>query len=197
MMLLAVAVATLTLFFANVTYAQQPPDVFQINYFSGANTTGNPDATVRITNPGTSGGSTDPESPGSDMCANLYIFTPDQQLTECCSCRVTPNGLLTLSLNRDLTNNPLTSIKPTTGIIKIVSSSVGNSGCDAKSVTPIAALRAWTTHSQAGSDVTEQKFSDSTLSNAELTTLQDKCLNIQIKGSGKGICACGASTAMP
>src|SRR6202035_2002031 len=78
------------------------------------------DATVRITNVGTQIGSK--TDPAGDMCAMIYVLTPDQQLAECCGCRITPDGLLTLSINDDLTDNPLTPVIPTTGDIKIISS---------------------------------------------------------------------------
>jgi hypothetical protein len=49
------------------------PDTFKVNYFSHANVQG-PDGTVRITNAGTSGG---------NLCADIYVFDPNQELSEC------------------------------------------------------------------------------------------------------------------
>ena len=53
-------VASLALF-VGIAAAQTPaiagtPNVYNVDYFSNANTTGNPDGTVRIVNPGFSGG---------------------------------------------------------------------------------------------------------------------------------------------
>lgn len=76
------------------------------------------DGTVRITNVGTSGGS---------LCADIYVFDPYQELAECCSCKITPDGLLTLSVSDNLTANTLTGVPLSSGVVKIVSSST----CDA------------------------------------------------------------------
>src|SRR5574342_106037 len=54
-------------------------NVFSVNYYANANT-GGPDATVRITNPGTAGA----PSPSGDLCALIYVFSADQQMAECC-----------------------------------------------------------------------------------------------------------------
>ena len=176
---LAIALALST-----AAMAQQPADTLKIDYFSNASLGIPFDATVRITNPGTSGG---------DLCANIYVFAPDQQLTECCSCLVTPDGLSTLSVKTDLTANPLTRVRPTTGVFKIISSAAGT--CNAANVTPVAAIRAWATHIQVPRanlvSVTETAFSDATLSSAELATVTSQCAFIQTVGSGHGICSCG------
>src|SRR5580658_1892251 len=112
-------------------------DVFKINYFSN-NVAGAPDATVRIDNPGLTYG---------NLCAMIYVFDADQQLTECCGCVETHNGLRTLSLHSDLTSNPLTGVVSRNGVIKIVSAAVNDSPCDPTSnVSPKANLRAWVTH---------------------------------------------------
>jgi len=39
------------------------------------------------------------------ICANVYVFSPDEQLQECCSCAVSPNALYHFSIT-DLTGNP-------------------------------------------------------------------------------------------
>jgi hypothetical protein len=177
-----------------VARAQTSGDVFGVNYYANANTSAvTADAAVRITNPGTNGGT----SPAGDLCALIYVFSADQQLAECCGCRVTPNGLRTLSVNGDLTSNPLTPVTLTTGAIKIVSSTPSSSGaCDASSPTPTPELLSWATHVQRPSSsssgvVTETAFQGATLSTTELSVLQDKCSDIIDNGSGHGICACG------
>jgi len=185
-MLKTLSIAAAVFGFAAILSAQTAapgPDTFKVGYFSNANS-GEPDGTVRITNVGTN-----ITTPGSgNLCALIYVFEPDQQLAECCGCLITPDGLLTLSINRNLTENPLTPVILTTGAIKIVSSAGG--ACNAAKPTPVTGIRAWGTHIQAAGVVTETEFVDSTLSAGELALLKNKCSSIQSNGSGFGICSC-------
>lgn len=161
-------------------------DVFKINYFSN-NAAPAPDATVRIDNPGLTYG---------NLCAMIYVFDADQQLSECCGCVETHNGLRTLSVRTNLTSNPLTGVVSRNGVIKVVSAAVNNSPCDpSANVTPRANLRVWATHIQnavgTAWPITETESSDSTLGATELANLQAQCAFIGILGSGQGICSCG------
>jgi hypothetical protein len=179
---LLVAAATV-LIGAGVASAQ---DVYKVNYFSN-NFAGAPDATVRIDNPGLTYG---------NLCAMVYVFDADQQLTECCGCVETHNGLRTLSVRSNLTSNPLTGVISRNGVVKIVSAAVNNSPCDPTSnVSPKANLRAWVTHIQnavgTAYPITETESSDSTLGATELANLQAQCAFVNILGSGQGICSCG------
>ncbi|HXX00707.1 MAG TPA: hypothetical protein VEJ00_05800 [Candidatus Acidoferrales bacterium] len=164
-------------------------DIFKINYFANNGVSGAPDATVRIDNPGTDS--------TYNLCAMIYVFDNDQQLTECCGCLVTANGLRTLSVGKNLTNNPLTGVVSNNGVIKIVSSTVNNSPCEpASGVEPTPAVRAWASHIQnkVGSayPVTETEFSDATLSEQEFSfNLEEQCYFAERLGSGHGICSCG------
>jgi hypothetical protein len=165
------------------------PDTFKVGYFSHAQMLG-PDGTVRITNVGSS-----ITTPGSgNLCAMIYVFEPDQQLAECCGCEITPDGLLTLSIDQNLTANPLTPVVLTTGAIKVVSST-GSPVCNPAKPTPVTGIRAWGTHiQQPGGFVTETEFVDSTLSTGELNLLKNKCNSILNNGSGFGVCTCGTGT---
>jgi len=113
--ILAVCLVMLGLCVLAVSASAQFVDVYKVNYFANNTTSGAPDETVRIDNPGTDS--------TADLCAMIYVFQNDQQLTECCGCVVTANGLRTLSVSSDLTSHPLTGIssKPNNGVIKIVS----------------------------------------------------------------------------
>src|SRR5580658_10716662 len=91
----ALVIAGLITVGAGIASAQ---DVFKVNYFSN-NAAPAPDATVRIDNPGLTYG---------NLCAMIYVFDADQQLSECCGCLERHNGLRTLSVHSDLTSNPLT-----------------------------------------------------------------------------------------
>jgi hypothetical protein len=182
-LLVAVAIVGLAIIGAGAASAQ---DVYKINYFSN-NAAPAPDATVRISNPGLTYG---------NLCAMIYVFDADQQLTECCGCVETHNGLRTLSVRSNLTSNPLTGVVSRNGVIKVVSAAVNNSPCDPTSnVSPKANLRAWVTHIQnpvgTAFPITETESSDSTLGATELANLQAQCAFINILGSGQGICSCG------
>jgi hypothetical protein len=177
------------------------PDTFKVDYYStgciadggGPNNVlpGVLDTTVYITNVGTQTGTT--ADPSGDLCAMIYVFEPDQQLAECCGCSITPNGLLTLSVDHNLTNNPLTGAALINGAIKIVSST---GPCNAAKPVPAAGIRAWITHVQdAPRDfLTETPFSDATLSPSELSNLAAECKILQTEGSGAGICTCNRPT---
>jgi hypothetical protein len=161
-------------------------DVYKLNYFSN-NTATAPDATIRIDNPGLTYG---------NLCAMIYVFDNDQQLSECCGCVETHNGLRTLSVKHNLTSNPLTGVVSNNGVIKIVSAAINNSPCDpTANVSPKANLREWATHIQnpvgTAYPITETEFSDSTLGATELANLQAQCAFVNILGSGHGICSCG------
>lgn len=179
-------VASLALF-AGTASAQTPvvpalPGVYTVDYFANANTNGAPDAATRIINPGLSGG---------NLCADIFVFDPDEEISECCSCLTTPDGLLTLSVNGDLTSNPLTGVILTTGIVKVVSAATTGGRCPLPTTfAPVATLRSWTTHVQNGSSgVTETGDQAVSLSLAEGRALGAQCTDIARAGSGHGICA--------
>ncbi len=184
--LLTISLVILGLCVLGVSASAQ--DVFKINYFAN-NVSGAPDQTVRIDNPGTDN--------TANLCAMIYVFDNDQQLSECCGCLVTANGLRTLSVGKNLTNNPLTGVVSNNGVIKIVSARVNNSPCDPTSnVYPQPSVRAWGSHNQnkvgTAYPVTETEFSDATLSEEELGfNLEEQCSFAQRLGSGHAICSCG------
>jgi len=145
--------------------AQGDNTIYFTTYYSNANTTSAPDATVRIINDGDTGGT---------LWADFYVFDDSQELTECCACAITPDGLLSESVNKNLTANPLTGRINTRGVIKLISSASG----DPTNAKPTAGLRAWATHVQksgSGYAVTETTFADSNLASGEQTLLQELC----------------------
>jgi len=178
-------VCALALALVGSAMATTPPaDTLKVDYFANANTAGAPDGTVQITNPGTA---------GTGLCAAIFVFDVFQELTECCSCYVSPDGLRTLSVNTDLTSNPLTGVILNTGVVKMVSTRANSGTCPIPtSLTPTAALRSWSTHIQNSNfTVTETASQDATFSSWEQTSLQNACHAIHLAGSGKGICSCG------
>jgi hypothetical protein len=186
MLSVALATAGLVTLGSSIASAQ---DVYKVNYFSN-NVAAAPDATLRIDNPGLTYG---------NLCAMIYVFDNDQQLSECCGCIETHNGLRTLSVKKDLTSNPLTGVISNNGMIKIISAPLNVAApelCEPfPNVKPTANLRASVTHIQnivgTAYPITETEFSDSTLGPTELANLQAQCNFIEILGSRHGICTCG------
>jgi hypothetical protein len=168
---------------AGSAFAATYPDTLKVNYFSNAHTNSDYDGTVRIINTGLSGGS---------LCADIFVFDANQEMSECGSCLITSNGLLTLSVNLNLTANPLTGKTLTTGSIFIVSAKTSAGGCPlpTTAVVPQGGLRAWGTHIQYADVQTETDFQDETLGSAELGALQNGCFAINLVGSGTGVINC-------
>ncbi len=161
-------------------------DAFQIRYASNLNIG---DSVVNLTNTGLISSGT----PGGDICANVYTFDAREEMNSCCSCRVTPNGLNSLSARRDLVSNTLTGVVPTSIVIKLTATRPTASGCDPGAPGALTGgLRAWGTTVHAapvGYAVTETAFSLAALSASEATKLTTQCSFIQVVGSGFGICS--------
>jgi hypothetical protein len=152
---------------SGTSFAQFENTYYFVTYYSNANTAGAPDATVRIINDGDT---------GTNLWAAFYVFDDSQELTECCACFVSPDGLLSESVNKELTANPLTGPPlKTRGAIKVISSATS----DPTATVPVAGLRGTATHIQkAGATtfaVTETELSDSNLAAGEQVLLQELC----------------------
>jgi len=109
--------------------------VYFVTYFSN-NVAGAPDATVRIINDGS--------SPFGALYAAYYVFDDSQELTECCACYITPDGINSESVQNNLTANPITGKVPSRGVIKIIGSLIS----DPRNVQPAAGLHGFATHIQ-------------------------------------------------
>jgi hypothetical protein len=172
-------------------------DPYQVKYVSNLNLG---DSVINITNEGARGASLQSGSSASitgAICANVYMFSPDEQLISCCSCPVTPNGLVSLSAVNDLVSNALTPAHPTSGVVKLLASVPINGSCtNSAAVVTLAGLApglaAWgtTTHATpvAGTSSPETPFSGATLSAGELSRLTNLCTFIVANGSGFGMC---------
>jgi hypothetical protein len=157
---LCVALAVVLL--GAVSFAQ---DVYSVNYYSNAITTGVPDGTVRIDNPGETYGT---------LCAMVYVFAPDQQMAECCGCAESHNDLNTLSAAvNGAPCDPTTNVTPTPDLRAWVT--------HIQNVDIQTGLN----------PITETESLDASLSAGELAALQSQCSFINILGSGHGICTCG------
>jgi hypothetical protein len=164
-----------------------PSDAFQVRYASNLNIG---DSVVNLTNTGTQSGS----EPAGNICANVYVFDPAEEMIACCSCNITPNGLNSFSARSDLISNPLTPAIPTSIIIKLLATT-GPCNPSAPTAANLApGLRAWgtTIHALPTSPVTygvtETEFSPAVLSASELDNLTSLCADIEENGSGFGIC---------
>jgi len=193
-------------------FSQVAPDSpFQVRYASNL-TRG--DSIVNITNTGANGASLFGPgfgTPAGNICVNVYSFSPDEQLISCCSCLVTPNGLVNLTAKRDLVSNTLTGIYPDSIVIKLLSTLAGATGsgtsCNNSAATAgqteanrlVAGMLAWgtTLHSATAIDpppagtafsITETPFNPATLSAGELASITNRCTNIIGNGSTFGIC---------
>lgn len=171
---------------------------YQVRYASNLNVG---DSVVNITNSGALGAGlfagTTAGTTGA-LCVNVYAFSPDEQMISCCSCPVTPNGLVSLSAQQDLISNTLTPAVPTSIVIKLLATVPQGGTCSASASTATrprlaSGLVAWgtTIHaSPAGGPfaVTETPFIPASLSDGELTRLATLCNFIAANGSGFGIC---------
>src|SRR5262252_1657300 len=163
-----------------------PSDAFQVRYAANLNVG---DSVINISNAGTQNTAA---GALTNICANVYTFSPDEQLVSCCSCVVTPNALVSLSVVSDLISNTLTPARPNSVVVKLVATA--GTTCNASNV-PVANLAAgmvaWgtTLHTgPAGVAVTETGFKEKGLSAAELARITSFCGFIQANGSGFGIC---------
>jgi hypothetical protein len=158
-----------------------------VSYFNRTNPVSSGiDGTLRLVNPG---------FPPRDLCAMIYVFDDNQELNACCGCKISDNGLRTLSLISDLTANTLTGKQPAVGTIEIVPSDPGSSAqCNAGSPVPNGLIPGWATNVQGtpGSFlITEMPTAINPLNDAEAQALTTDCGMIQTLGSGAGICSCG------
>jgi len=179
------AVLLATVAFAQV---QMPADAYQLRYAANLAVA---DSFVNLTNGGSNGGDF---AANGDICANIYVIDPAQEVIACCACPMTPGHLKTLSAKNDLVVNTLTPGVPTAISVQILFSA--GSSCNAGTVAAAnltAGGRAWMTTphvTPAGSyTMTETEFAKvSVLSTDQLAKLTTYCGWIQANGSGYGIC---------
>jgi hypothetical protein len=127
---------------------------------------------------------------------NAYAFSPDEQMVACCTCPVTPNGLVSLSVKNDLLSNTLTPAVPNSVVVKLTAT-VPVGGVCVGTAASVAltnlspGLAAWGTKVHPlGTDIsiTEVPFSGAILSQGEINRLATLCTFIISNGSGFGIC---------
>lgn len=210
---LAILVVTMVAF-AQTPVTEDTP--FQVNYIANL---AFGESYVNITNSGALGAPLlgPAYGPRGNICVNVYAFTADEQLISCCSCRVTPNGLVHLSAYDDLVANALTPGSPLLAtrfglVIKLVATAAGgdatgsSNNCTRSAASlntlPLATgMVAWrtTVHNApavaaipggtgVGYNVTESQFVPATLSGEEIASISGRCAAIIGNASGYGIC---------
>lgn len=209
-------VATCLLLTTGTVWAQSYPDTFSVNYYS--NNTSHPaglSEEVRIINPGVYAPSYPPAfmcamiyvfdnvQEMKDCCACYISSNGLAQLSVSANLTINPyngavpndgaikivaaqsNGFLTVQPRK---GPPVTSNAP----CDPSGGGTNSTGGYTLNIVPTPDLRAWSTHTPgydtSDGSVTEENFQDSTLSTAELDSLQEQCTNIVENGSGTGIC---------
>ncbi len=178
------------------------------------------DSVINLTNTGFTGAfgiSGNPGQTAGNICANVYVFDPQEELISCCSCLVTPNGLNSLSARGDLISNTLTPATPTSITEVIVpttplvdnptpagtadnyvacnpsapTTNIAGGGANPPVVAPFSLL-GWETdnhvNAQGGLSLTEVPFRRVDLGTQEFAQLQAFCRFNQINGTGFGVC---------
>ncbi len=205
--LLLLPILAITLMLGGNAFAQNVGDnsVYFVTYYSNANTSGAPDGTLRIINDGDQA-TTAPEGvENGTLWAHIYVFDDSQELRSCCACLITSDGLLSESVNKELTADEFTGRGQTQrGVIKVVSSASPDPTCN---IDPVPGLRGWMTHIQATTNgipttsggldtskgpwfVTETLLADSNLGGTEAANLGALCSYGLTIGSGYGLCPC-------
>ena len=176
--------------------------VYFVTYYSNANTTGAPDGVVRLVNDGDLATQAPEGVENGPLWAAFYIFDDSEELRSCCACLVTADGLLSESINKELTDDEFTGRgQISRGVIKVVSSTTN----DPTNPVPAPALHGWGTHIQATTNanagltnikpagpwfVTETPLADANLGKIELSNLAQSCSYGITLGSGYGKCGC-------
>ena len=142
-----------------------------------------------------------------NLCVNVYAFDPGEELISCCSCYVTPDQVVNLGVNRDLTAKTLTGVIPSSVTVKLLATLAGADGtggaasCKNSAALAIATptvlgngMAAWgtTLHAAPGGGVstTETPFTPTTiLGGADITSLANRCSAIIGNASTFGICS--------
>jgi hypothetical protein len=212
--LLLLPILAITLMLGGNAFAQLPTgtpvgdgSVYFVTYYSNANTSGAPDGTLRVINDGSEATAAPEGVENGTLWAAIYVFDDSQELRSCCACVITSDGLLSESVNKELTSNEFTGRgEMTRGVIKVISSSTW----DPTAPWPSTGLRGYMTHIQATSTtfpapgpgnkvnavekgpffVTETALSDSNLSWTEQSNLGTLCSYGLTIGSGYGLCPC-------
>ena len=131
------------------------------------------------------------------MCADIYVFDANQEMVECCACKVPANSVLRLSLKNQLIQRPLTGQAINAGSIYIIGDRYP--GCNETVPHPTSGLVASKVQVQLVGDpsaptpwLSESNFQSAPLTPDEQNFLALGCAFTQYLGSRiKGKCICG------
>jgi hypothetical protein len=172
---------------------------YQLRY--AANLQSGQDSFIDIINDGANGAPVAGPGFGTQagtMCIGVYFIDPGEELVSCCSCQVTADQTVELSVLKNLTNNgkgTLTGVIPASATIKLVGSVGSCSSTSAATITvPVSGFVAFgtTIHQTAttGSFATaEAPFLQGSLSQSELNSLTGRCASIIGNDSTYGQCS--------
>jgi len=175
------AMVAIALICSGSALAQGDNSTYFVTYYSN-NVSGAPDATVRVINDGSQGLFT-----SGDLYADFYVFDTSEELITCCSCQVTPDGLLSESV-RAIAKTGIHGA-PAAGVIKLISGKNGFFPSRGNPEPPgdvaTTGLRSWATHIQSTANKyasgpgpysqTEAAFADSNLVAGEQSLLEMLC----------------------
>jgi hypothetical protein len=133
---------------------------------------------------------------GDPICALIYVFDPNQDMVECCSCIISASGGTGATISA-LTNNPGGGQPPLdSGTIKVVAAvptsrcGIGQEASPTSQVVP-GGIVGWITHQTVASnpEKTEVRFTDTRESPGDLQELSSLCGGAESVG-GPGNCLC-------
>jgi hypothetical protein len=183
------------------------PDGFQVRYAANLD---KGESYIDIVNAGSNGAPLLGPNFGStvgNLCVNVYAFSPDEEMIACCSCLITPGGVVSLGVKQDLLANTVSSAPPTSAVVALMATLAGGDGtgtsCSNSAAIvsdPASGMVAWGTTLHATQTVgvyqtAETPFLVATLSqssqnqNDELHSLTGRCASIVGNASGNGTCA--------
>lgn len=143
-------------------------------------------------------------SRAGNRCAMIYVFDKFENMGECCGCLISPEGLLSLSVQNDLTSNwGLLGASPNAGAIDIVSANPNvNGGCNpGRGYFPAPQLNGYVVHDQripsnppdgrTTPGISEIELADAGATDVFLEgNLLTRCGRLE---ANNGICSCGAA----
>jgi len=170
------------------------PTAFTVNYFNNPGASGSDE--VYVQNETNNGNSIH----GTNFCAMIYAFYPDQEMVGCCGVAITPNETFTNSISQLLIHLDEAGPLPVKGTLKVVATTVPPGGCDPRGeTTPLTlaphALNSWITHTNtlvapAGTFMTEEPFAQTGEPTTDLGALEAQCQTVI--GSG-GFLTCAGT----